>query len=82
MGLATILQSKRVILMASGEKKKKIIEQAFNGPVTVEVPASLLKRHPGTDVWTDFSQEFSFHFKESSKNAADATKSQSISVRH
>jgi glucosamine-6-phosphate deaminase len=60
MGLATILKSRWIILMASGEKKKEIVEQAFKGPVTVEVPASLLKRHPRTDVWTDFSLDFSF----------------------
>jgi glucosamine-6-phosphate deaminase len=60
MGLATIMESRWVILMASGEKKKAIIERAFQGPVTVEVPASLLKRHPKTDVWTDFSLDFSF----------------------
>jgi glucosamine-6-phosphate deaminase len=60
MGLATILASRWVILMASGDKKKDIVERAFQGPDTVEVPASLLKRHPKTDVWTDFSLDFSF----------------------
>jgi glucosamine-6-phosphate deaminase len=60
MGLQTILESRWVILMASGEKKKEIVERAFQGAVTVEVPASLLKHHPRTDVWTDFSRDFSF----------------------
>ena len=60
MGLATILQSRWIILLASGEKKKAIVEQAFRGPVTVEVPASLLKKHGRADVWTDLSLDFSF----------------------
>lgn len=60
MGLATILESRWIILMASGEKKKDIVERAFQGPVTVEVPASLLKQHAKTDVWTDFSADYSF----------------------
>ena len=60
MGLATILGSRWIILMASGEKKQGIVERAFEGPVTVEVPASLLKGHLKTDVWTDFSRDFSF----------------------
>ncbi|MBS1989001.1 MAG: glucosamine-6-phosphate deaminase [Cyanobacteria bacterium SZAS LIN-2] len=60
MGLATILESRWIVLMASGEKKKDIVERAFQGPVTVEVPASLLKQHAKTDVWTDFSADYSF----------------------
>jgi len=60
MGLSTILASRWVILMASGDKKKDIVERAFQGPVTVEVPASLLKNHAKTDVWTDFSVNYSF----------------------
>lgn len=60
MGLATILASRWIVLMASGDKKKEIVERAFQGPVTVEVPASLLKQHAKTDVWTDFSADYSF----------------------
>ena len=60
MGLATILASRWIILMANGEKKKAIVDSAFSGPVGIEVPASLLQSHPKTDVWTDFSLEFSF----------------------
>jgi 6-phosphogluconolactonase/glucosamine-6-phosphate isomerase/deaminase len=46
--------------MASSEAKRSIVEQAFNGPVTLELPASLLQTHSHTDVWTDFGYEKSF----------------------
>lgn len=54
MGLATIMASRQIILLASGEKKKAIIDQAFNGPRTNQVPASLLQSHEALAVWTDF----------------------------
>jgi glucosamine-6-phosphate deaminase len=60
MGLATILQSRWIILMANGDKKKAIVESAFRGQVSIDLPASLLQKHPKTDVWTDFSLDFSF----------------------
>jgi glucosamine-6-phosphate deaminase len=55
MGLKTIMASKQIILLASGEKKKIIVERAFSGTVTNQVPASLLQAHEALKVWTDFS---------------------------
>jgi glucosamine-6-phosphate deaminase len=60
MGIATLMQSRWIILMANGEKKKAIVEEAFKGTVTEKVPASLLQKHLRTDVWTDFALDFSF----------------------
>jgi glucosamine-6-phosphate deaminase len=45
MGCGTILEARRVRLMAWGESKAMILEQAFRGPVTERVPASFLQRH-------------------------------------
>jgi glucosamine-6-phosphate deaminase len=54
MGIETILSSKKLILVASGEKKREILEKAMLGPVTPEVPASYLSLHPHVTVITDF----------------------------
>ena len=39
-------QARKVLMIASGEKKKKIIKEAFFGAVTPAVPASILQMHP------------------------------------
>ncbi|MGE0606624.1 MAG: glucosamine-6-phosphate deaminase [Pirellulales bacterium] len=46
MGIGTILDSRKVILMALGEHKGRIIRDAVEGPLTDRVPASLLREHP------------------------------------
>jgi len=46
MGLATIMEARRILLLASGVNKAWAVEQAIKGPVTVKVPASVLQRHP------------------------------------
>ncbi|CAN5402942.1 glucosamine-6-phosphate deaminase [soil metagenome] len=60
MGLQTILGSARIILMANSEAKRGIVERAFSGQVTLDVPASLLQTHSNADVWTDFGYEKNF----------------------
>lgn len=54
MGLRTILASKQIVLMASGERKRHILDKAMHGPVCVEVPASFLQLHENVLVLTDF----------------------------
>lgn len=46
IGIATIMEAKNILLLASGEHKADIIHKAFEGPVTKEVPASFLQYHP------------------------------------
>ncbi|MFB0569059.1 MAG: glucosamine-6-phosphate deaminase [Nitrososphaeria archaeon] len=45
MGLATIMEARRIVLLASGVNKARAVEHSVNGPVTIEVPASRLQRH-------------------------------------
>lgn len=45
MGIASIMAAKRIILLAFGEEKAAAIQQTVNGPVTPDVPASILQRH-------------------------------------
>lgn len=53
MGVGTIQEAKRVILMASGESKADIIAKAIEGPMTAQVTASVLQLHPDTIVYLD-----------------------------
>lgn len=45
MGCGTILKARRIMMLASGAKKAEIVKQAFEGPVTAMVPASILQLH-------------------------------------
>lgn len=54
MGLQTILNAKKVILVASGEQKRSILKSALSGPVTPELPASFLQEHANLEIFTDF----------------------------
>lgn len=45
-GIAQIMESRMVILLANGEKKAQIIARALTGPVDSRVPASVLQGHP------------------------------------
>jgi len=46
MGIGTIMKAKCVLVMATGEGKSDILKKAFLGPVTPQVPASILQFHP------------------------------------
>jgi len=46
MGIGTIMEARRIILIASGEAKADAIAKAVKGPKTVDVPASALQDHP------------------------------------
>ena len=46
MGIKTIMQARRVLMVANGVGKAEIIKKAFFGPVTPEIPASILQMHP------------------------------------
>lgn len=46
MGIKTIMQSKEILLLANGIQKAQALKDAICGPVTTEVPASVLQLHP------------------------------------
>ena len=46
MGIRSIMQARRILVVVSGEGKADIVEKAFRGPITPEVPASILQLHP------------------------------------
>jgi len=53
MGIKTIMEARAILLMANGSAKAEIIRQALQGPVTPEVPASVLQLHPNLWVVLD-----------------------------
>jgi len=52
-GLATIARARAVVLLAFGSAKARPLAAALRGPVTPEVPASVLQRHADVTVIAD-----------------------------
>lgn len=48
LGVGTILEAKRILLLAFGEGKAKIIEKSVEGYATSSIPATFLQDHPNT----------------------------------
>ena len=50
MGMESIMQAKKIVLIVNGEDKKEILNKALFGPITPAVPASILQLHPDLTV--------------------------------
>ncbi|MCL5947211.1 MAG: glucosamine-6-phosphate deaminase [Chloroflexi bacterium] len=61
VGLGTILEARRIILLALGPDKAAIIARALQGPITVDVPATILQQHPNVLVILDRSAASRLH---------------------
>lgn len=48
MGIHTIMQAKRILLMGWGQGKSPVIQKSVEGHVTEQIPASLLQQHDDT----------------------------------
>ena len=46
MGIKSIMMARKILLVISGEDKADIVKEAFSGPITPQVPASILQLHP------------------------------------
>ena len=53
MGIKTIMQANKVLVVVSGEDKAKIVKEAFFGPITPQVQASVLQLHKDVIVVAD-----------------------------
>jgi glucosamine-6-phosphate deaminase len=53
MGIKTIMRARRLILLVKGADKAEILCKSLLGPVTTEVPASILQLHPNLMVFAD-----------------------------
>ena len=50
MGIKSIMNARRILLIANGKDKREILDKALFGPVTPAVPASILQLHPDLTV--------------------------------
>ena len=46
MGISTILNAKKIILLASGANKRKVVSELISGGINTNIPATMLKTHP------------------------------------
>jgi glucosamine-6-phosphate deaminase len=53
MGVATILEAREILILATGEHKAHIVRRAVEGEVDHEVAATFLQRHPATTFYLD-----------------------------
>ncbi len=53
MGIGTILEARKLLLLATGEGKAEAVAAAVEGPITASVPASAIQLHPETIVVID-----------------------------
>ncbi|GAC91473.1 glucosamine-6-phosphate isomerase [Anoxybacillus flavithermus NBRC 109594] len=53
MGIATIMKSKQIVLLASGKRKAWAVSRLLEGEVTTDIPASILKTHPNVIMIAD-----------------------------
>ncbi len=60
MGIGTIMRAKKIILLANGKRKARVIERTINGPITTKVPATVLQLHNNVTIIVD--QEAAFQF--------------------
>ncbi len=53
LGIRSIMRARKILLVAKGAAKREIMEKTLYGPVTPDVPASVLQLHPDTVVIMD-----------------------------
>jgi glucosamine-6-phosphate deaminase len=53
LGIRNIMEARKVLLIAKGAAKRDVVKRAVLGPVSTEVPASVLQLHPDTVVVLD-----------------------------
>ena len=53
MGIGTIMRARSILVVVNGADKADAVKKAFAGPVTPEVPASILQLHPNVTVVGD-----------------------------
>ena len=53
MGVGTILEARKILLLANGKKKADAVAAAVEGPITSMITASALQLHPDSTVYSD-----------------------------
>jgi glucosamine-6-phosphate deaminase len=53
VGMRTLLMAREIWLLVTGRHKRAVLDRVLNGPVTPDLPASLLRTHARVTCWTD-----------------------------
>lgn len=53
LGIKNIMHARHIVLVAKGKNKAAIVKQMLQGPITTEVPASVLQLHPNCEFLLD-----------------------------
>jgi glucosamine-6-phosphate deaminase len=53
VGMTTLMNARRTLLLASGRRKREIVRRAMRGPISADVPASLLREADDVTVLVD-----------------------------
>ena len=53
MGIATIMDARKILLLATGKNKAEAVSKMVEGPVTAMCPASILQMHERVTVLLD-----------------------------
>lgn len=55
LGLADLMEAKKVMLLANGVHKAEIVQRVLEGEISELLPASLLRNHSGLVVYLDYA---------------------------
>lgn len=53
LGIADVMEAQRILLCVNGENKREILHKTLYGPVTTEVPSTVLQSHPNLSIICD-----------------------------
>ena len=53
MGLKSIMNAKKIVLIATGKSKAEAVNQLINGPISEQWPCTILQNHPDVVVYVD-----------------------------
>ena len=53
MGIGTIMRSKKILLVVSGEEKAQALKDTICGPISPKVPGTILRLHPDVTIVAD-----------------------------
>lgn len=63
LGIRNIMHARKIVLVAKGSSKAEIVRKMLEGPVTTDVPASVLQLHPNCEFLLDedAAKELTYH---------------------
>ena len=64
MGIGTILEAKKIVMLATGVSKAKAVQRAVEGPVMARCPATVLQMHPQVTLILDHASASQLEDKE------------------